>query len=133
MGLFISTLITSMVYFTLIDLGWIRFVVKPMYEKYFSNTLSTPNIGPALAFYVIFLTGLVYFVILPAVEKQKVSAALIPGAIYGLVTYATYDLTSMAVFKDWPLAVTLADIGWGIFLAATVACLTTATILKFTS
>ena len=133
MGLFFTALITSMVYFTLIDLGWIRFVVKPMYEKYFTNVLSTPSIGPAIAFYVIFLSGLVYFVILPAIEKQKVSAALIPGAIYGLVTYATYDLTSMAVFKNWPLIVTIADIGWGILLASLVACLTTATILKFTS
>ncbi|MBP7018208.1 DUF2177 family protein [Candidatus Saccharibacteria bacterium] len=131
MAIFIKSLLTSMVFFTAIDLGWIKYVVQPTYKKYLSDYVADkPGIGAALGFYLFFLSGLVYFVIQPAVEKGSVTAAIIPGAIYGLVTYATYDLTAMAVLKNWPLIVTVTDMLWGMFLAMLVAVLSTWFMLK---
>jgi uncharacterized membrane protein len=131
MIIFIKSLLSSMVFFSLIDLGWIKYVVQPMYKKHLSDYVaSSPNPGAALGFYFFFLAGLVYFVIQPAVEKGSISAAILPGAIYGLVTYATYDLTAMAVLKNWPLVVTITDMAWGLFLAMAVATLSTWFVLK---
>lgn len=79
------------------------------------------NYFAAFAFYLLFIVGLVVFVISPAVEKKLLIHALIFGALFGLVTYATYDLTNLATIKNWPLAVTIVDLIWGMVLSATVS------------
>ena len=66
----------------------------------------------------------VFFVIAPAVARQSWSHAILNGALFGLVTYATYDLTNLATLKDWPLLVTVVDLAWGSFLAASVSVIT---------
>lgn len=85
----------------------------------------------AVAFYLLFLVGLVVFVILLGLEKGSVAWTLGYGALFGLVTYATYDLTNLATTKGWPLAVTLVDLAWGAVLAASVATLTHLVVTKF--
>jgi uncharacterized membrane protein len=67
---------------------------------------------------------LVVFVIGPAVERGGWSRALLLGALFGLITYATYDLTDLATLKNWPLALTVVDMLWGMVLAASVSSLT---------
>ena len=62
-----------------------------------------------------------YFVIEPALRIDSVQAAWIRGALFGLVTYATYDLTNLATLRDWPLLVTIVDLAWGTILAAGTA------------
>ncbi len=61
------------------------------------------------------------FVIAPAVEKDSWVRALMLGALFGLITYATYDLTNLATLKDWPLALTVVDLIWGTILAGSVS------------
>ena len=78
----------------------------------------------AIIFYVIFIGGLVLFVILPAVQSASLSHALLFGAFFGFITYATYDLTNLATLKDWPLTVTLVDLAWGTSLGALVSSIT---------
>jgi uncharacterized membrane protein len=75
-------------------------------------------------FYLLFITGLVIFVISPAVEKHSWVHALLFGALFGLITYATYDLTNLATMKDWPLLVTVVDLIWGTVLAASISGIT---------
>ena len=79
------------------------------------------NWAAAIIFYLLFLAGLVVFVIAPAVEKDSWVRALLFGALFGLITYATYDLTNLATLKDWPLALTVVDLIWGMVLAASVS------------
>jgi len=64
---------------------------------------------------------LVVFVVVPALEKGSWVRALLFGALFGLITYATYDLTNLATLKDWPLVVTVVDLIWGTVLAASVS------------
>jgi uncharacterized membrane protein len=79
------------------------------------------NWAAAILFYLLFLAGLVVFVIAPAVEKGSWARALLFGALFGLITYATYDLTNLATLKDWPLVLTVVDLTWGMVLAGSVS------------
>ena len=75
-------------------------------------------------FYLLFIAGLVIFVISPAVEKHSWVHAIIFGALFGLITYATYDLTKLATMKHWPLLVTVVDLISGTVLAGSISGIT---------
>jgi uncharacterized membrane protein len=111
--------------FFAIDMAWLGWIAKDFYRAQIGALLK-PEVNwiAAVAFYLLFLAGLVFFVIEPAMEKKSFTDALLRGAFFGLVTYATYDLTNLAVAKDWPLLVTVVDMAWGMVLAASVASLT---------
>ena len=72
-------------------------------------------------FYLLFIVGLVVFVIAPAVESNSLQKAVLLGALFGLISYATYDLTNYATIKEWPLIVTVVDLVWGTVVAASVS------------
>lgn len=79
------------------------------------------NWAAALIFYLLFIVGLIVFVITPSLESNSWIKALILGALFGLITYATYDLTNLATIKNWPLVVTIVDLCWGTVLASAVS------------
>ena len=114
-------LITLPVFFA-IDIIWLGFIAKNFYREHLGQLL-TPNVNwtAAIIFYLLFISGLVVFVISPAIEKQSWVYALAFGAFFGLITYATYDLTNLATLKDWSLTVTIVDLLWGMILSATVS------------
>ena len=111
--------------FFIVDMTWLGLIAKNFYRSQIGSLLK-PDVNwiAAVTFYLIFLAGLVFFVIEPAMNKNSWLEALLRGAFFGLVTYATYDLTNLAVAKDWPLLVTIVDLAWGTALGATVATLT---------
>jgi len=117
--------------FLAIDLTWLGLIAKDLYAKQIGHLLR-PDVNwiAAIVFYVLFCVGLVFFVIAPAVEKKSWLQALTSGAFFGLVTYATYDLTNLAVAKGWPLSNTLIALSWGSFLAASVSVITYAIAAK---
>lgn len=111
--------------FILIDIIWLGFVAKDFYAKQIGTLMKTDvNWIAAVIFYLIFIAGLVVFVINPAMEKGSWTQALLLGAFFGLVCYATYDLTNLAVAKDWPILVTIVDLMWGGFISASVSIIT---------
>ena len=112
------------VFFT-IDMVWLGLVAKDFYRAQI-GALMKPDVNwvAAIIFYLIFIAGLVVFVIAPSMEKGSWMHALLFGALFGLVCYATYDLTNLAVTKDWPLLVTLVDLAWGATLATSVSAIT---------
>lgn len=79
------------------------------------------DLKAAVLFYTLFIIGLVYFVVQPAVNNSSLANALSSGALFGLVSYGTYDLTSQAIIKDWPWVVTVVDLLWGTFICASVS------------
>lgn len=111
--------------FFAIDMVWLGLVAKGFYRAQIGTLMKTDvNWTAAIIFYLIFIAGLVVFVIAPAVEKGSWTHAILFGALFGLVCYATYDLTNLAVAKDWPLLVTIVDLVWGAVLAASVSTIT---------
>jgi uncharacterized membrane protein len=105
-----------------LDMVWLGVAAKNFYKEQI-GFLMTPKVNwvAAILFYLLFLAGLVVFVIAPAVEKDSWVRALVLGALFGLITYATYDLTNLATLKDWPLALTVVDLTWGMVLASSVS------------
>ena len=124
----IKTFFIALLFFFIIDVSWIYFVATPMYKQEV-GALMELKVPPALIFYVIFLLGLIFFVINPNQNNTLINVFLI-GAFFGLVTYGTYDLTVYASMNIFSLKLVIADILWGMFLSGSVAALTVFTINK---
>lgn len=117
----IGYVLTFLVFF-IIDMAWLGFIAKGLYNKFLGNFLhSEVNWTAAIVFYLIFIIGISIFVIYPAVAKNSVNYAIIYGALFGIFTYATYELTNMALLKDWPVQIVIIDIIWGAVLTAIVS------------
>jgi uncharacterized membrane protein len=123
--MFVKLYLIAFPVFFVIDMIWLVLVAKKFYQKQI-GFLMKPDITwyAAIIFYLLFVAGLVVFVISPAVEKNSWSHAVFFGALFGLITYATYDLTNLATLKDWPVLVTIADLIWGMVVSASVSVLT---------
>lgn len=123
--MFAKLYVIALPVFFIIDMVWLALVAKNFYQGQI-GFLMKPNINwwAAIIFYLLFIAGLIIFVIAPAFSKQSWSHALLFGALFGLITYATYDLTNLATLKDWPLLVTVVDLIWGSVLAASVSVVT---------
>lgn len=123
--MFIKLFLISLPVFFVIDMVWLILIAKKFYREQI-GFLMKPDINwpAAIIFYLLFIAGLTVFVISPAVEKHSWVHALIFGALFGLITYATYDLTNLATMKDWPFLITVVDLIWGTVLASCVSTLT---------
>ncbi len=123
--MFIKLFFIALPAFFVIDMIWLVLVAKKFYNRHL-GFLMKPDINwyAAIIFYLLFIGGLVAFVISPAVEKHSLKHALFYGTLFGLITYATYDLTNLATLKDWPLLVTIVDLVWGMVLSASVSLIT---------
>ncbi len=112
-----------------LDFIWLGFVAKKLYYGEMGKILlEKPNMPPALLFYVIYVIGVVVFVITPALEKGSWLHALGYGALFGLVAYATYDLTNLATLKGFSQKIVVIDLLWGAALTAVVAVATYAIV-----
>ena len=121
----IKTYLIAFVVFFLIDLVWLVVVARKLYQQELGYIMSEkPNWIVAALFYLIFIAGLVFFVINPALEKNSWTYALLVGILFGLITYSTYDLTNLATLKDWPIKITIIDLIWGTSLGGLVSTVT---------
>lgn len=104
------------------DLIWLGVAAKGFYQRQIGH-LMRPDVqwAPAVLFYLIYVAALVVFVAGPAAERQSVARAVQYGAFFGLAAYAAFDLTGLALFKDFPLSAALVDLAWGALLSATVS------------
>lgn len=100
-----------------LDLLWLGVVAKDLYAKQMGSLLR-PDVKwiPALIFYVLYVAAVVVFVVMPAAERKSLARALGMGAFFGLAAYATYDLTSLALIRDFPLIIVIVDLAWGMAL-----------------
>jgi uncharacterized membrane protein len=108
--------------FLAVDFLWLGLIAKDLYQRYLGHLFSEQvNWPAAFLFYLIFVFGIMVFVVSPALKVQAWGQALTLGLVFGLVTYATFDLTSLALFKGWPTAIVVVDILWGVVLSGTVS------------
>ena len=111
--------------FFVIDMLWLGLIAKNFYASQIGFLLKTNvNWLAAITFYLLFVLGLVYFVISPASKTAPMLTIFLSGAFFGLVCYATYDLTNLATVKNWSVLVTVIDLFWGAFLGGIVSLLT---------
>lgn len=115
----------AFVIFLAIDAVWLGLVAPKFYRAQIGHLMAdSPNFVAALLFYLIFIFGVVVFVIQPSLADGNWMTALWRGLLFGFVTYATYDLTNLATLRDWPLMVTIVDLAWGTFLGGAMGVLT---------
>jgi uncharacterized membrane protein len=108
--------------FLVLDLVWLGFVAGDFYRTALGGLLlEKPNIPAAVAFYALYLVGVLIFAVAPALAAGSMRKAVVSGALFGFFAYATYDLTNLATLKGWSLAVSVVDILWGTVVTAVTA------------
>lgn len=109
--------------FALIDSIWLKTMSVRLYQPEIGGLLAKDGfrLAPAVTFYLLYIAGMLYFAVIPALGAGKWHMALLNGAILGFMCYMTYDLTNQATLKLWSLKVTLADIAWGTILTGSAS------------
>jgi uncharacterized membrane protein len=108
--------------FGLLDAVWLSLMGPRLYRPTLGNILlANVNVAPAIFFYLIYPIGLLVFAVLPALKSDSAASALIYGALFGGLAYATYDLTNHATLRNWTLQLTLTDMAWGAFASGVAA------------
>ena len=123
MSFYIKIYLAALIAFFAIDMVWLGLVARTFYRNQLGYLLSpSTNWVAAIVFYLLFVAGLLVFVVLPGLEDNSLRTTILRAALFGLVTYATYDLTNLATVKDWPLLITIVDLAWGTVLSVAVSC-----------
>jgi uncharacterized membrane protein len=114
--------VSTAVVFLVLDAIWLGTMADRLYRPAMGSILLERfALAPAVAFYLIYIAGVVVFAVTPALQSGRWVTALGYGAMLGLMAYATYDLTNQATLKDWSWTVTIADLCWGTFVTAVSA------------
>jgi uncharacterized membrane protein len=122
MAYYFKLYLALLVVFFAADMVWLVFVARSFYKKYLGYLMApTVNWIAALIFYLLFILGVLVFVILPGIRENSLPNTILRAALFGLITYATYDLTNLATVNNWPLVVTLVDLAWGTVLSVIVS------------
>ena len=122
MAYYFKLYFATLVVFFAVDLVWLGLVARSFYQKQIGFLMApATNWVAAIIFYLLFIFGLLFFVVLPGLREGSLGVTLLRAALYGLITYATYDLTNLATLKDWPITMTIVDIAWGTFLSTVVS------------
>jgi len=119
---YLKLYLCTLLAFFVIDMVWLGLTVRGFYQKHLGHLLRpNPNWTAAIVFYLLFVAGLIVFVVVPSLQAGSTRKVLMLGFVFGLITYATYDLTNQATVKDWPWVVTVVDMTWGGILATLVS------------
>ena len=127
MRAFTTTYLISLLILAVLDFIWLTTTGKLLYMPAMGSLMrAQPDMVPAVAFYLIYPAGLVFFAVVPALKSGSISIALMNGALFGFFAYATYELTNFATLRNWTLQITLVDIAYGAVVSGAVAAAVTA-------
>ena len=122
MAYYVKLYLATFIAFLAVDAVWLALVARTFYRKYLGFLMApNPNWLAAIVFYMLFVVGILVLAVLPGLEASSFRTTLLRGALFGLVAYATYDLTNLATVKNWPLVVTIVDLIWGTVLSTVVS------------
>ncbi len=119
---FLICYVVALLVFCALDALWLGVFAYDFYQQQIGSLLLPhPNFVAAAAFYLVFLAGVVVFVVQPAISAHSLPRAVFMGALFGLITYATYDVTNLATLRGWTECVVAADLAWGAFVTGCAA------------
>ncbi len=122
MAYYLKLYVVTFIAFLGIDMIWLGLVARTFYQKHLGFLMApTFNWLAAIIFYLLFIVGILLFVVLPGLNDGSLTKTLLRAALFGLITYSTYDLTNLATIKDWPALITFVDIVWGMVLSVSVS------------
>lgn len=115
----VAAYVAALAVFLIIDAIWLTAVMKPLFERNLGDMLlSDPRLGPAAAFYALYVVGILYFATWPALSAGSWHLAVINGAFLGFLTYGTYEATNLATLRGWTWGMLAIDVTWGMALTA---------------
>jgi uncharacterized membrane protein len=121
MAYYLKLYVATFIAFLAVDMIWLGLVARTFYRKNLGFLLApAPNWIAAVIFYLLFIVGILVFVVMPGLNEDSLRTVLLRAALFGLITYGTYDLTNLATVKDWPVLVTVVDMIWGTVLSVLV-------------
>lgn len=122
MAYYLKLYLATLVVFFAVDMAWLGLAARSFYRRQLGFLMaSSPNWPAAVVFYLLFVLGILVFVVLPGLQAGSLRTTLWRAALFGLITYATYDLTNLATVRDWPLLVAVVDMIWGTVLSMVVS------------
>ncbi len=124
MGLFfyLKLYLLTIPIFFIIDIIWLGVIAKGFYRRHLGFILSPEvNWVAAIIFYLMYIVGILFFAVRPALNSSSWQQAALLGGLYGFFTYATYDFTNLATIKAWPRIIVVVDVIWGVFLCTVVS------------
>jgi uncharacterized membrane protein len=122
MRYYIKLYFITLIAFLAIDMVWLGLVARTFYRNYLGFLMTpTTNWIAAVLFYLLFILGILVFVVVPGLQDNSFKATILRAVLFGLVTYATYDLTNLATVKNWPVLITVIDMAWGTILSVVVS------------
>lgn len=118
----IKPYLLTLIPFVVLDALWLGLIAPQFYRAQIGHLMADQvNWPAAILFYTLFIAGMVFFVTGQAIRSGDMRQALVRGAVFGFITYATYDLTNHATLRDWPILMTVVDMAWGTTLGAVTA------------
>ncbi len=124
--------VAAAVVFGALDAVWLRWAAGNLYKPAIGEIMAAKfNVGAAAAFYLIYIAGMTWFAIKPGLDSSTVQAAMLNGKLLGALCYATFDLTSQAVFKVWATHISVLDILWGAFATGAASAAATWVVLRY--
>ena len=121
----IVTYLITAVLFAAIDMAYLSTIGAKLFQKTLGDVMAPSiQVAPGVLFYLLIPIGIVYFVLMPAFATDRWTTALISGALFGFFAYATFDLTSFAIIRNWTTSLAVSDMAWGTVLTAGVSVLT---------
>ena len=118
----ITAYLATTIILIVLEFAWLSQTVGPLYRRALGAIMAEkPRVPAAVAFYIVYVVGIVIFAVQPALESGDWHTAFLRGALFGFFAYATYDLTNLATLKVWSLKVSLIDMAWGAFVTGTSA------------
>ena len=124
MKIYVLSYLATAVVLLVCDIVWLSTTANTLYRPLLGDLLLEKfSLVPAILFYLIYVAGVVFFAISPAIASGRWTTALVNGALFGFFAYATYDLTNQTTLKSWPPTITVVDLCWGTVLTAVSATL----------
>ncbi len=119
---FLPAYIATIIVMFILDIIWLSQIAQPLYKAGIGHLMAdAPKLGFAAFFYLVFVFGLMWFAVRPNAQAKGLKSTFIAGATFGFFIYASYDLTNLALLKDWPLKLSLIDMTWGTLLSGVCA------------
>lgn len=132
-SVFVSLYAIALPIFLILDALWLKFIAKDFYATKLAHLLGDVNWTAAALFYPLYIVGVIFFAVYPAMLMSSWKMAALYGGLFGFFTYITYDLTNLATLKGWPVSVVVVDVLWGVFVGAVVSAITVCVYLSFKS
>ena len=132
MSKYFATYAVTFVVMVALDMIWLGFVAKSFYQEGIGHLMAEKPVVPvAVAFYVMYAIGLVFFAVVVNEASTGYGKTVLHGALFGFFAYATYDLTNLATLKNWPVGLALLDMAWGTVVSAVSALAGKAALDRF--